>query len=488
MSRIISEFDNVCRVNSDRNAFVFIQNGKLVSKTYRELAEDMRAKIKYLLGCGVKYGDKILAFANESYDLCVFMLASMRIGASIMYVDIWAKQDRLKNAFAQYKPDYVVVSQKTAKFKMFFREIHKIKNVLYVEKGSETGEIPADLQQAEDSTNALLTMTTGSTGRPKIAIRTHRHLHEQLRLVSMNIDSSLEHEYVLTTSYMYIFANILSGFTTVLTSIKLSKDSPKTLEKKLRKFEKVPVSMIITSPDFCIKIRNIFPNLRKMYFGGAILTLNEAKTIAQNYNGADIEYIYGATECNLISKVKLTAYIDHLANKGVSILGKVADGVRIKIGSNNEIMVTSGALLENYLNVNDCGNKSIDNDNVIWHSTGDAGAYKDDMLVYFGRNDMHMPMCKSEGKIYSSQAEQDLTVKFDSINKCAVIGGGKGIYIFVEVKKDKKCSLQAVKDYFCQKYGTEQVKIKKIRKIPCDVKHHTKINYMKLKKKIKGWQ
>lgn len=487
MSRIISEFDSVCRENSDRTAFVFIRDGKVTSKTYHELADDMQSKIKYLLRCGVKYGDKILAFANESYELCVFMLASMRIGASIMYVDIWAKQDRLRNAFSQYMPDYVVVSHKTAKLKIFFREIHKIKNVLYVENGDDAGEIPTDLQQAENDTNALLTMTTGSTGKPKIAIRTHRHLHEQLNLVSMNIDSSLEHEYVLTTSYMYVFANILSGFTTVLSQVKLSKDSPKTLEKKLRRFENVPVSMIITSPDFCLKTRNIFPNLKKVYFGGAILTLNEAKNISENYSGADIEYIYGATECNLISKIRLSSYIDRLANDGMSILGKVVDGVRIKIGEHNEIMVTSDALLQNYLNSDNCGNKSIDDDNVIWHTTGDAGEYKDDMLHYFGRNDMYIPIDESGTRIYSSQAEQGLIVKFDFINKCAVICKSNKLYLFVEIKKGKKYSSKNVIEYLCEKYGIEQIEIKKMRKIPCDVKHHTKINYTRLKKKIKGW-
>lgn len=483
VSRIISEFDAVCGENLDRTAFVFIRDGKIISKTYRELAEDMQLKIKYLLGCGVKYGDKILAFANESYDLCVFMLAAMRIGASIMYVDIWAKQDRLRNAFAQYMPDYVVVSQKTAKFKMFFREIHKIKNVLYVERADKTGEIPADLRQAADDTAALLTMTTGSTGKPKIAIRTHRHLYEQLRLVSMNIDHSLEHEYVLTTSYMYVFANILSGFTTVLTQVKLSKDSPKTLEKKLRFFENVPVSMIITSPDFCLKTRNIFPNLKKVYFGGAILTLNEAKSIAANYSGADIEYIYGATECNLISKIRLSTYIDRLSNERISVLGKVVDGVSIKIGEHNQIMVTSDALLENYLNADDCGNKSIDGDNVIWHTTGDAGEYKNDMLYYFGRNDMYIMLDGRGQTVYSSQAEQDLIVNFDFINKCAVICKAEKLYLFVEVKSHKKTSLQSVREYLCEKYGIEHIKIVKMRKIPCDVKHHTKINYTKLKKK-----
>ncbi|MDD6395164.1 MAG: class I adenylate-forming enzyme family protein [Firmicutes bacterium] len=487
MSRIISEFDAVCRENSDRTAFVFIRNGHMVNKTYRELAEDMQSKIKYLLKCGVKYGDKILAFANESYELCVFMLASMRIGASIMYVDIWARQDRLRNAFAQYMPDYVVVSRKTAKFKMFFREIHKIKNVLYVENSDEAFEIPADLRQADDDTNALLTMTTGSTGKPKIAIRTHRHLLEQLKLVSMNLDGSLAHEYVLTTSYMYVFANILSGFTTVLTQVRLAKDSTKTLENKLRRFENVPVSMIITSPDFCLKTRNIFPDLKKVYFGGAILTLNEAKTIVENYGDADIEYIYGATECNLISKVRLSSYIDRLANDVISVLGRVVDGVKIKIGEHNEIMVTSGALLESYLNVDCCGNKSVDDDNVIWHTTGDAGEYKDGMLYYFGRNDMYIPLGGNGKRVYSSQVEQNLIVKFDFINKCAVICKSNKLYLFVEIKKGKKYSPKSVINYLCEKYGIEQIEVKKMSKIPCDVKHHTKINYTKLKKKIKGW-
>ena len=113
MSKIVNVFNKICNQEKNKISFIYYEKGKLQTKTFTDLKNDTDNIANYLLNLGVKRNDKILTFANSSYHLCVFMLASLKIGVSIMYVDILAKQDRLKNAFADYKPDYVLVSNKT---------------------------------------------------------------------------------------------------------------------------------------------------------------------------------------------------------------------------------------------------------------------------------------------------------------------------------------------------------------------------------------
>ncbi len=476
MSTITNELKKVCLENGDKTAFIYAKDDRLIQKSYSELWEDVRSKKSYIMqraGCG----SRLLAFAKESYELCVFMIAAMSLGASVMYIDIWAKKERLCLGYEQYRPHGIVVSKKTARLKSFFSGINKIDSVFYVEKAA----VPTDVEVSTDEdTVALITMTTGSTGEPKAAIRTHGQLWEQLKLIKNNMNST-EHETVLTTSFMYVFANILNGFTTVLGSFNLSKDSPRWLCKKLGVLKDVPLTMIFTTPDFCMKTRNIFPSLGKVFVGGAVLNLYEARTIQNNYKGVEINYIYGATECNLITRTTLEEYIEELRSSWRSCLGKAVEGVELRSDDAKRISVSSDALLKDYLCYDDMKNKLCDGDGRIWHMTGDAGYICGGKLYYSGRNDMRIG---ADG-IYSNEAEQALCASFSVLEKCAVLAKDDVIYLFVQSGKGSKVDTDALRAFLRENFSFENVKIKKIKKISCDVKHHTKIDYKKLKILIK---
>ena len=109
MSVITDEFESVCRENGQKVAFYFERAGRLKSKTYEELCEDVKKAESYLAKKGVSSGERLLAFASPDYNLLVCMLAAFKLGAAVMYVDIFAKQDSLKNFFNRFEPNYVMV-------------------------------------------------------------------------------------------------------------------------------------------------------------------------------------------------------------------------------------------------------------------------------------------------------------------------------------------------------------------------------------------
>ena len=485
MSLIVERFREICAEYKDKPAFLFEKNGALVQKSFSELESDVCAAVGYLSDMGVRRGERILTFALPSYELCTFMLASMSIGASLMYVDSWANQKRLEGAFEQYRPECILVSRATSKIRLLLREMYSIKRVLYVDKkiSAPTGNVNAFAENISEETVALLTLTTGSTGRPKAAIRTHGQLHEQLMLVCNNMEMKSREEYVLTTSFMYVFSNILSGFTTVLPCLRLGHSSPSKLDRKLALFCTLPISMIITTPDFCLSVSNRFTNLRRLYLGGAILTPSEAERIYAKFRPAEITYIYGATECNLIASTRLEDYIANLKD-GRSVLGRAVEGVQIRIGENCEIMVSARALLDKYLDAS-ASNKETDENNLLWHKTGDAGELCDGKLVYFGRCDKRLP-CRET--LYSSQLEQRICVRFPTIEKCAVCvdkRDGKKIWVFAVCRDGGKYDRDELCAYVQEQLPETETMIRKLSKMPCDVKHHTKINYNELQKKMK---
>lgn len=466
MSKIIDVFEKSCIENKDKYAFYFEENKRLITKTFDEVYKDTNEMVDYLLENGIKQGDKILAFANSNYKLCVFIIASFKIGATIMYIDIFAKQDKMKNLFEKYKPDYVLVSNKTKYIKVFFKEINKIKTIINIDniKGNNNENKITDA--ISDNQAALLTTTTGSTGTPKIVIRTHNDLYEQLNLITNNIEKCRESEIVLTTSYIYVLANLLQGFTTVLPNINLNKNS-KILNEKLSLYKDIGINMIITSPDFCLKTNNIYPKLEYLYFGGAILNYTEAVAIQKKFNKSNNIYMYGCTECNIISKNKLNLYISDLKKLNINNLGQVVKGVKVKIGEHNKICVSSNALTNNY----------IDNSNLSdSHDTGDRGYLNNNELIFLGKENAALNI--NDDIIYSNQIEQELVLNY-KLNKCAILEYNKKFYLFLE---ERNKALE-IKEYLKQRYKINTI-IKVIKKIPCDIKHHTKINYKELKELI----
>ncbi len=477
MSGIVERFEQVCRDNCDLTAVVYRSGKRVCRRSFSELHRDVHSMRAYLFRSGVRRGDRILAFASSSYKLCVFMLAALEAGASIMYVDIWARQESLHSVFADYKPDMVLVSDRTKHIRFLFREINKIRNIINIDRAAEYTSADIATEDISEDTTALLTMTTGSTGKPKIAVRSHRDLMQQLELINSNIDA-VGHQTVLTTSYIYIFANILNGYTTVMPQLDLGRWSAHRVNRLLALFKDEPVSMVITSPDFCLKAANIFPKLQTLYFGGAILNLNEACRIRDRFPCRCI-VIYGSTECSIIATADLDEFISVLKAEHRSILGRPVNGVRVKLSDDGEVLVSSEALLESYL-INDLSTKETDDDGTLWHHTNDIASLENGLLYFLGKSRRYIEL--SGNRVYSNCIEQQLISLFPMIPKCAVLEhGGK---IWVVLQRGEAFGIASVEEVI-QRFGIPSAEIRTVKKIPCDVKHHTKIDYDKLKEQLR---
>ncbi len=477
MSRIVERFESVCREKTDITAVVYREGRNVHRRSFSQLYEDVRCMRAHLIRSGAKQGDRILAFAASSYKLCVFMLASLQTGASVMYVDIHARQDSLRSVFADYKPDMVLVSDTTKHIRFLFREINRIKQVINIDKASRNAVDAPDISDIPEDMPALLTMTTGSTGRPKIAVRSHLDLMQQLQLINANIDAE-GHQTVLTTSFIYIFANILNGYTTVMPQLNIGRWSAKKLNRVLSLFSGENVTMMITSPDLCLKAENIFPQLETLYFGGAILNLNEAQRIREKFPCRCI-VIYGSTECSIIATSELDEFIATLRAERRSILGKAVNGVRVRLSDNGEILVTSEALLGSYL-INDPSTKETDESGVLWHHTNDIAAEENGVLYFLGKSGRTVEI--SGKRVYSNCLEQQIVVRFPSLRKCAVLEhSGKQ---WVVLQRGDSPDTAAVAE-FVRTLGMTAPELRIIKSIPCDVKHHTKIDYNKLKEQLK---
>lgn len=469
MSRIIDAFEKVCAEHPGRAAMIHLVKGKPVLTDYSALNADVAQARAFLTKNGVRRGDRLLAFADSGYRLCVFLIACFELGACVMYVDIRAGQENLKRIFEKTSPSFMLVSDKTRFFRVLFREIHKIKAVVNIDRVNGSVAAVQPLPKTSEDDDALITVTTGSTGKPKLFIRTHRDLYEQLRLVTDNIGEKDGQQIVLTTSYIYIFANLLMGFTTVLPNVDLGSKKTKKIIRRLKSFDLSEVTMIITTPDFCLRTPDMYPKLKTLYCGGAILNRSEARRIQSTFP-CEIIHIYGSTECNLISSVELGDYLSTLEQTGECLLGDICKGVEARIGDNGHILVSSAALLT----------KSPDGQAVQseYYDTNDVGFIKDGRLFYRGKEGFYLNI--GGKKLYANEIEQRLIMSFPAVGKCAAVEHDRRFYLFLE---DKGLPCAEISAYLQKEYGVPFF-IKYLSAIPRDRKHHTKINYLQLRKQL----
>ena len=341
-------------------------------------------------------------------------------------------------------------------------------------KGRESFALLGPAGPSED-TEALLTMTTGSTGSAKTVIRTHGELLRQLRLTMENQGES-GGECVLVSSFMYCFSNLLMGNAVALPELHLGIPLWPYWERRLRHFSSLPIRSLMTTPDFCLHFKNAFPGLRELYIGGAILNIREAERILANYPGVRISYIYGATECNLIARTELSDYVRILRERGESCLGGAVSGVSIRI-EGGEILVKSDALLRRSLAK---GGREEREREGSWHRSGDLGELREGKLYYLGRRDVYL--VKKGKRIPSGPLEQRLLLRFPALSKAACFySGGKNRLFYEEC--GGKTERGQIREFLREEGILENTELRRIGRIPRDRKHHSKTDYRALKKR-----
>ena len=273
---------------------------------------------------------------------------------------------------------------------------------------------------------------------------------------------------IMTTSFSYIFAILARGDTAVLPQINL-KMSARRISQYLRVFENVPVSIIITSPVFGLKAENIYPKLKQLYIGGASINLQEAEMIQRKFPDSQNYMVYGATECNIMTRVLLADYICELRKNYRSTLGKPFDGVSIKIADDESIMVSCNALIKGFVNEK----SEYDVRDGDWYNTNDKGFIEDDILYYRGKYDYYVVY--EDKKYYSHEIEQFLSVGFPTYKKCAVVQKNDVIYL-CGTERELAGELS---DALYKKYGF-RVKFRYVKRLPRDTRHYTKTDYKKL--------
>ncbi len=462
-------FDDLQRsfeVYSDRIALID-KNGE--AYTYAKFEKHIAGAYQKLQECGVQKGSKVLVAVPMSLQLYAVLEALFALGATAIFLDPWMKGKKMSSVIRQVKPDLFVVTKKLSRITWLLSATWPLK------KWRIKTIIPSsqkyDIATVSDNDNALITFTSGTSGRPKGANRTFAFLHAQAETLKAHLGENKEVSIDYTNFPIVGLANFALGNTVVVPQINLMKIHQANPSIVVEQIKREKVTRLVVSPALLGIILKKLPEhgtLKSVMTGGAPISTQLIQKSLQLFPEVYFEAIYGSTEAEpicitnfkTISKTFETPLKGVYVGKPVSeirlkiiepLLGNIAtdDFNQVQLNSDEigEIVVTGSHVNKNYYKnpTAFAANKIVDANGEIWHRTGDVGYFFDENLYLVGRD--HRIMSKNKQLIYPYPIELFIQTEF-GLNDVGFVQDNNGkflLYYHTTKQTNETAILDAIK-------------------------------------------
>lgn len=479
------------------------------SITYEELLLEVKQCAFQIQSKGLKKGDSMILFIPMGIELYRTVLACFYLGIVAVFVDEWVNLKRLELCCEIANCKGFSGSFKANFLRLISRQIRRIP-VNFKYKKSEF--VLEKSKEVESDDTALITFTTGSTGTPKAANRTHGFLHEQLSILVEEIKPQ-PNEISMPLLPIVLLINLSCGATSVIAPFKANKPKKLNAQKILLEIQKNKVKTFISSPFVLLKMaeelnkNNIeidyFPT--KLYTGGAPVFPNEAKLLNKAFYPNETLIFYGSTESEPISSIstfELEKTPNEQMEKGLPV-GNIHPKTNTLILDKNckkhhfdsnkefleksvdstiigEIIVSGPHVLKKYINNPEAEKlNKINVEGTIWHRTGDSGFIDSNGKLYLtGRLQQIIQI--GDNFIYPFIEEYKLRqIKGVVLGTILNIENNLNIVLELEKNAEKMKIMEQLKS----EYYYSNI-VFHFQEIDRDPRHFSKIDYGKIESKL----
>lgn len=474
--------------------------------SFAEFEKQVKDTSAYLMSKGISKGDRVLIFVPMSIDLYRIVLAIFNIGATAVFLDEWVSKKRMEECCKVAQCKAMIGIFKAKALAIFSSELRKIPVKLGISYTLPKQDFK--IQETTLTDTALITFTTGSTGTPKAAKRTHGFLREQFNALLEKIAPTPD-DIDMPVLPIVLLINLGSGNTSVIAEFKASKPDKMNTEKIFRQINQYKVTRMVSSPFFIKKLsqysianNTAAPLLNKIFTGGAPVFPAEAELYIKAFPAAKVEIVYGSTEAEPISSIpaiELVQEKESLLTKGLKIgmpyrkanvkIIQIKKGaitcsneqelqqLELPIGQIGEIIVSGPHVLTEYFNNQEALKQNkIFIGETCWHRTGDSGYADSTGVIYLtGRC---TTLIYSGNKTIAPFIYENFLQSIEGIEMGTLLMLNNKLIVVIELKENaNKNTLQT----HLQTLDIVPDEIKFIKKIPRDPRHNSKIDYEKLK-------
>ena len=519
---------NIAEVLSDRArqmgdaiAIRDVFRGKDRSITFSELDRQSAQAAALFLSQGLKQGDTVLVLQGMSIELYVTLIGIFSAGMVAMFLDPSAGFSHIQRCCDLQAPKGLIGSSKAHCLRIASSALRRIPHQFVIgpwvpgavslSKSNQHDPIKV-ISPVEAEAPALLTFTSGSTGQPKAAVRSHGFLLAQHHVLGRSIALSAG-EVDLTTLPVFVLANLGSGVTSIIPDADLRRPGFIAPEPILAQINRFNPTRTAGSPAFyeCI-MRHLEQRPEgggemlsiKVYTGGAPVFPQLLARLKTNFK-KEPEAVYGSTEAEPISHLgygEITTDDFSAMRSGKGLLaGHPVPEIQLRIlrdqwgvplgGMSHteldalttstyepgEVVVSGEHVLTTYLHGKGNEETKFTVEGVTWHRTGDLG-YRDkrDRLWLLGR--CVAKIIDSRGTLFPFAVEC-AAHHFEWIRLAGCVASNGKRLLALQVRRNPTdLEFQELKDVlkWAQLDGC-----KILPELPVDKRHNAKIDYARLR-------
>lgn len=513
---LVALLEEKARLHPDRAALVDSLGGRDRVASYGELARRVAAGADGLGKMGLSRGATVLVFQPVSIELYEILLAAFHSGMRVMLADPSAGRKFLSRCCQRPMPDAYFGSWQAQCLRMAVPELRWVRCAIRTgpwfpgARAWRTDSGAAAPVNVADNEPALVTFTSGSTGVPKAAVRTHGFLLAQHRGLAKAM-AFQEGEVDLITLPVFVLANLASGLTSVLAATDLAKPGSPDVAAISTQCARFRVTRCAASPAFSEALLGKMPAFEKIHSGGAPVFPDLLRRLRTALPAAAIHSVYGSTEAEPIAHLAADGWSAAMlettrAGGGLCAgapvpeleLGVISDHWGSALdpmnesdfqellappGQAGEIVVCGDHVLRGYLAGIGDGETKIRVADRICYRTGDAGWQDVDGRVWLlGRAAEKLPAFPApdglprEAFCYPFAIECALREMFPNIRMAALDWDGRRTLVV-----GKKCGVGEASEIDDKTKAFGIGRVIYLESLPLDRRHHAKIDYPALR-------
>ena len=506
------------RARATQTAIIDGKVGQEHQTSFAELDRKAAQMAQVLHEADLKKGDAVLVFQTMSVELYILLTALFRLGLIAVFIDPSAEKGHLERCAKLYPLKALVASRKAHLLRFVSPELRRIPLKFSLGWLPFTKDLnvfqsldPFDeIEPCDADTPALMTFTSGSTGQPKAAVRTHGFLIAQHKALERSLELKAG-ETDISTLPIFVLANLASGVTSLIPNVDLRKPGsvdPEPIVKQIKAFRPERLS---ASPAFLERIASYAEDtqlklepLENIFTGGAPVFPGLLERAQSSFPNASVNAVYGSTEAEPIAHIAwhdLTDLDKEAMRFGKGLLvGKATPDIQLRIIENQwgqplaklglssfdamslknkagEIVVSGEHVLEGYLNGVGNEETKFDVNEACWHRTGDLG-YLDGAgkLWLLGRASAVIQ--DNKGILYPFAVEC-ATSHLSNIKRSAVVLHHNKRILIIETENNS-----LIDSDIKQKLEWAKLDDVVFMELPVDKRHNAKIDYPELRRRL----